>query len=434
MRKTTQETFEKRCVEKYGDRFTFDKTIYINNRTKVILFDTYTNEYIEALPQDVYNGKIRTKNKKFTTKNFIKWSKEIFGDNFTYDKSICNNSTDKVIITCKKHGDFEKIAYSHINQKQGCPKCSDNFRTKNMIISEAVKIFGDLYDYSLVKDSSPNDKIQIICKEHGIFTKTPHEHIVLQKGCPFCAREKHKKKVNEFIVDSNLKNRHLEIIDDYKSMGEKIMFKCLICGYKWMAAPSKIQCGNGCPKCNKKVKPTTNELIERFNKIHGNKYIYDVNNIESTIYNSNYKINIKCPIHGNFNQSYYLHLNGCGCPTCSESKLEREMRLTLEENKIEYKTQHVINGLKNVLPLKLDFFIPQKNIAIECQGKFHFEIINGLGGKQGFDSQHKNDIIKQQFCKDNNIQLLYFTKEKQDTFLGDKCFHNVNDIIDILKQ
>jgi len=271
MRKTTQETFEKRCVEKYGDRFTFDKTIYINNRTKVILFDTYTNEYIEALPQDVYNGKIRTKNKKFTTKNFIKWSKEIFGDNFTYDKSICNNSTDKVIITCKKHGDFEKIAYSHINQKQGCPKCSDNFRTKNMIISEAVKIFGDLYDYSLVKDSSPNDKIQIICKEHGIFTKTPHEHIVLQKGCPFCAREKHKKKVNEFIVDSNLKNRHLEII-------------------------------------------------------------------------------------------------------------------------------------------------------------------NGLGGKQGFDSQHKNDIIKQQFCKDNNIQLLYFTKEKQDTFLGDKCFHNVNDIIDILKQ
>lgn len=56
-------------------------------------------------------------------------------------------------------------------------------------INKAVKIHGDKYDYSQVEYIHSNDKINIICKIHGLYTQRPRCHLVGQE-CSKCANIK----------------------------------------------------------------------------------------------------------------------------------------------------------------------------------------------------------------------------------------------------
>ena len=41
------------------------------------------------------------------TENFIKKAKSIHGNEYDYSKTIYKGSHEKIIVTCKIHGDFE---------------------------------------------------------------------------------------------------------------------------------------------------------------------------------------------------------------------------------------------------------------------------------------------------------------------------------------
>ena len=59
--------------------------------------------------------------------------------------------------------------------------------------------------------------------------------------------------------------------------------------------------------------------------------------------------------------------------------------------------------------LKFDFYIKDKDgeeICVEFDGKQHFEPYELFGGEKRFQEQVKNDIIKKQYTKDNNIKLI----------------------------
>jgi hypothetical protein len=57
---------------------------------------------------------------------------------------------------------------------------------------------------------------------------------------------------------------------------------------------------------------STEEIVNRFKKIHGNRY--DYSKVKYTGYNNN--VNIICPTHGEFLQRVDVHLIGTGCPKC----------------------------------------------------------------------------------------------------------------------
>lgn len=63
-----------------------------------------------------------------------------------------------------------------------------------------------------------------------------------------------------------------------------------------------------------------------------------------------------------------------GCPNCNraESCLEREVRLLLERNDIKFEKEKKFEWLKYETNMRLDFFLPDFNLAIECQGEQHF--------------------------------------------------------------
>ena len=70
-------------------------------------------------------GGMKTSEKLSLTKEqFIEKARKVHGNNYEYDKDVFINSSTKVIITCLIHGDFEQTPASHCkyNGPRGCPK------------------------------------------------------------------------------------------------------------------------------------------------------------------------------------------------------------------------------------------------------------------------------------------------------------------------
>jgi len=70
---------------------------------------------------------------------------------------------------------------------------------------------------------------------------------------------------------------------------------------------------------------------------------------------------------------------------------------------------------------RLDVYIPALGLAVEYQGKQHYEAIQHFGGEKGLARTLERDKLKAKFCKQNNIDLVYFTyKENLTEKLVDK--------------
>ena len=123
---------------------------------------------------------------------------------------------------------------------------------------------------------------------------------------------------------------------------------------------------------------------------------------------SNY-VCIICPIHGEFWQKPGKHLIKQGCPICKESHLEYEIRNLLIKNGIKFEQEKKFDWLVSDSNLRLDFYIPDKKMAIECQGIQHFVPIEYFGGIDMFEKQKKMDELKKQLCEKHNIKVLYYT-------------------------
>lgn len=162
-----------------------------------------------------------------------------------------------------------------------------------------------------------------------------------------------------------------------------------------------------CQKCSGIIR-TTEDFINKAILIHGNKYDYSKVEYKG----KDIKVCIICPEHGEFWQSPGSHLSDNGCCKCSETKLENTIEQCLKNENIDYIFQYSkSDGLEELGCMRIDFFLPKQNIAIECQGEQHFAPNEFFGGVKQFKKQINNDQRKLNICKDKNIHMLYFTKE-----------------------
>ena len=129
---------------------------------------------------------------KVTTEVFIARAKQKHGDRYDYSQTVYKNRVTKVKIICAEHGVFEQDPTNHYRLGCGCPACgiaytaankSDRLTTK-LFIARAKEIHGDKYDYSLATYSTPWKKIDVVCKDHGVFKSN---YLLLKGiGCPKC--------------------------------------------------------------------------------------------------------------------------------------------------------------------------------------------------------------------------------------------------------
>lgn len=120
---------------------------------------------------------------------------------------------------------------------------------------EASKRHNNRYTYENVQYVNTQTSVLVTCTEHGDFPTTPHEHLTKRSGCPKCAKD-----------------------------------------------ASRI---------------STQEIVDRSNKKHFNKYSYDLTTYSGCVKTS--KMQIVCTTHGVFLQTPYNHYGiGQGCPECGK--------------------------------------------------------------------------------------------------------------------
>ena len=385
---------------------------------------------------------------KLNTEIFIERAKQMHGDKYDYSKVDYVNYNTKVCIICPEHGEFWQTPQTHLRGSK-CPKCANKSsslkqrKTQEQFLSEIKTLYGDKYDYSKVEYISDQTKVCIIChekdefgEEHGEFWVTPNNFLRGRK-CPKCS--KRVKLTNEIFL------KKAELVHGYKydyskidihGVDTKVTIICPEHG-EFQQTPYKHMLGQGCPECAKKQRGlshriTQEEFIRRAKETHGDYYDYGKVNYQGI----DTKVEIICPIHGSFWQTPYSHTKQkSGCPKCNHSKLEEDIIKLLEENKINYK--YCIRTIPFLNGLELDFYIPELNIGIECQGEQHFKPVDFNG--QGLDiatnnywKQIERDKIKKELCDKNGINLLYYSN------LGIeypyKVYENVNEILKIIKN
>lgn len=101
----------------------------------------------------------------------------------------------------------------------------------------------------------------------------------------------------------------------------------------------------------------------------------------------------------------------CGCIKVSKGQLVIEK--WLEKHHIEFTKEETFNkaiGLKTdrCNYLRFDIYIPSKNQIIEFDGIQHFYPIEMWGGKEALLKTQEHDMIKSNWAKENNINLIRF--------------------------
>ena len=362
----TQEQFVMNARRVHGDKYDYSEAEYIEAKIPVVIicphhgaFEQRPNDHLSGQGCPICGRRKSSGKRTLSTEEFIRRARKVHGDKYDYSKTIYKGCRESVTIICPKHGEFEQMAYVHL-QGYGCQKCGvecqthQRAKTTQQFIEEARKIYGDQYDYSLVKYVHSDTPVKIICPKHGVFEIRPSKHINAKQGCHKCALE-----------------------------------------------------GRGMEQ-----RKTLDMFIEEARKVHGDTYDYS----KVKYVNNSTKVTIICPIHGEFEQTPISHLRGCGCSKCNRSKLEIEVENALMDNHIENVPQKSFEWLKYKSPMYLDFYLPQYHIAIECQGIQHYVkrcfSVNKENAVVEFKQTQLRDKLKKQQCEEHGIKVLYFSHEE----------------------
>ncbi|XMO86644.1 hypothetical protein AAFN75_17805 [Algibacter sp. AS12] len=365
--------FIKKAISIHGKQYDYSKSEYKNVDSKLeIICKIPEHGTFFQTPYKHLNRKQGCpicgieKSKSKRTKPFSKFLAQaikIHGKKYDYSKSELdyNGAFSKIIITCKKHGDFRQTPDNHVNDGKGCYECGLDghsllfSRTQEEFIELAKEVHGNKYDYSLAEYKGADKKVTIICKEHG----------------------------------------------------------------KWKQFASSHLKGHNCPNCTGNSGLTKDEFVEKAIKQHGEIYNYD----KANYVNAHQKVKIECPVHGFFKQAPTDHIysNGKGCPKCKETTGERKIRLYLESQGINYKYQKRFKDCNHKTTLPFDFYLPDSKTLIEFDGIQHFKPVSIWGGEKALKSQQKRDEIKNEFALENNYKLIrinYLELEKIEYILN----------------
>jgi hypothetical protein len=268
--------------------------------------------------------------KKVTTQDFISRAREVHGDRYDYSKSVYVSATTPMTIICPEHGEFQQRPVNH-TMGRGCRDCAGNKPlTITKFIERANAKHRNRYDYSQVAFEGVENKVTIICPEHGPFEQRVMVHL---KGfnCPKCGREQVTDKLSHslerFISDAIAahgdKYDYTEV--EYVNALSNVKIVCPVHG-PFLQKPANHVRGVGCSKCSDivaadKRRLSTEEFVERARRVHGDKYDYS----QSQYVTSHDKVEIVCPQHGVFRQSPATHTMGnkAGCPGCAVSGFDQ---------------------------------------------------------------------------------------------------------------
>jgi len=437
-RSSTEEFIEKAKLV-HSEKYDYSKVEYIKNNIKVKIICPIHGEF-EQSPANHLLGmncfkcaqKLNSDLKRISLEEFIMRANKIYSNKYDYSLVSFSKLSEKVIIICPIHGKFTQSANSHLAGHE-CQKCSMiskyedytyiyTYDSKDTFIPKAKQVHNNKYDYSLVDYKNCHTPVKIICPIHGIFEQTPFNHMK-SKGCSLCSyiETGYNRRKNKKYFLEKAKEIHGDKYDysqvNFSTLSDKVKIVCKVHGIFLKKASAHLQ-GEGCPICGVEqshinIRLNKEEVIKRFKNIHHD--LYDYSKVEYT--GMHIPVIIVCKEHGEFLMQPNNHIHFQGCPKCSSSNLEKQTEYYLKNNNINYKSQKRFPNCRSKNTLPFDFYLPDFNICIECDGNQHNsleEFSDFMRNRHLTDSEilklytemKNRDLIKTNYCISNNIQLL----------------------------
>ena len=187
-----------------------------------------------------------------------------------------------------------------------------------LTIEDARRVFSE-HGFMLISTEYVNSytKLKAWCSKHGEFECSVARMKRAKYGCIKCTHEafsENSRLSNEEVT--SLLNKHDLSLgkDEYINSYTKMEFICPKHG-AFISTLSVIKQGSGCPKCSNELKSIkrTLPISEVKSRIEKLGFTW----ISGEYKEKRSRLNLLCPIHGEFNASLEEIENGFGCHECS---------------------------------------------------------------------------------------------------------------------
>ena len=407
-RKTTEQAIADFC-KVHGNRYDYSRVDYKNNLTKVIIVCPVHGEFEQRPHQHTAGEgclKCANKSKAKSCSETVLDFQKVHGNRYDYSKVNYKNSHSNVTIVCREHGDFKQSPSNH-KRGNNCPSCVKNemYLSTETLIKQFRTAHADFYDYSEVIYEGGRSKITIVCPIHGYFEQTPDSHKI-GHGCPACILPTTEKIVNSFREIHGDRYDYSKV--DYINCDDKLVIVCREHGDFEQLLNSHKK-GFGCRKCSGNHRYTNQEIVEQFKQIHGDRYDYSKVNYKNnqskvTIIcpehgefeqaSINHKRGNNCPecAKGLISEPIFREV------------LERVMSRFGPFLFPNVRPEWLKNPETN-RNLELDCYNRDLQVAFELQGIQHYEPRSYFGGEKTFIKIIRRDNHKLIGCRKRRVQL-----------------------------
>ena len=197
-----------------------------------------------------------------------------------------------------------------------------------------------------------------------------------------------------------------EEIEGFQSIGKNVVLKCKNCKAIQNRNPKFIVYHDDkclCCEYHHGINKTQIRFQQQIEQLYGKEY-----QVISEYKDEHFPVTILHNVCKNSFQTKPVNFlsKKSTCPYCKMSIGEQLILNVLLKNKITFISQHRFDFIKKS---PVDFYLPDYNIAIEFQGRQHFEPVEKFGGYEQLINQQKIDQNKKEQLEKHNIKVIYFT-------------------------
>lgn len=317
----------------------------------------------------------------------------------------------KVWWECSEGHNWDDTVSNRTLLGRGCPYCN---HAKPVIgENDLATLYPHLADeWSNKNDYKPhevlpksNKKPIWVCNSgHEWVTSIAHRTSSKPSGCPYCTNQKVLAGFNDFatthagslLLKEWSKNNLFKPKDIPAGSTKKVIWKCLN-NHEWETQIKARLRGYGCPYCaNRFLWKGFNDLATTHPDLAEEWSPRNQLKADEVVGAKDEKVWWVCSEGHEWEQNIWGRKSGKGCPACNKitSTPEREIKAFLKQFNFEVKH----NDRKLLKGLEVDFYIPEKNLAIEFNGLYWHSEARGKG-----QNYHYNKWLK---CKEQGVQLI----------------------------
>ena len=188
----TQDAYIEEVTHIHHNKYDYSQTIYKSIRDDITFICKKCKGTTTINAKKHKNGQgcfYCNGNVPLNTETFIERSKMKFGDKYDYSDTVYIDSKTELEIKCYIHGIFKMLPTTHYGDKHNgnCKHCDAKEKKQKKFIETSKEIYGeDIFDYSLVNYCNSTTPIILICKNGHRFTVKPKDHLTKKEFCKEC--------------------------------------------------------------------------------------------------------------------------------------------------------------------------------------------------------------------------------------------------------